>query len=84
MLVLEGIKVFKANQVEFVLDYNYMAVHTKSVALTNVYLCKCHISKKTEKSSSAKKKTIGMAPKNSLKHENNVLNEYETKLPGQS
>ena len=29
------------------------------------------------------KKNIEMAPKNSLKRENNVFNEYETKLPGQ-
>ena len=34
MLVLDLIKVGTANQVGFMLDYNYMAVHTKSVTLT--------------------------------------------------
>ena len=33
-MILEVIKVHKANPVEFILSYNYMAVHTKCVTLT--------------------------------------------------
>ena len=37
-MILEVIKVHKANQVEFILNYNYMAVHTKCVTLTNSHM----------------------------------------------
>ena len=41
MLVLDVIKVNTANKIEFMLDYNYMAVHTKSVTVTNgSYFCR--------------------------------------------
>ena len=36
-VILEVIKVHKTNQVELILNYNYMAVHTKCVTLTNAH-----------------------------------------------
>ena len=35
MSVLEVIKAHKANQVDIMVDYNYMALHKKCVTLTN-------------------------------------------------